>query len=110
MKYSSAVFFFAGALIVSREFICREFIENRLTRQTFCIKPGAIAMHVPQQAPPVFIDRTDVAQIDCLFQMRRTQVCRIPAILERSYTCAAQFPGDPESQMAFGLVCLDSDH
>jgi hypothetical protein len=42
--------------------------------------------------------------------MRRTQVCRIPAILERSYTCAAQFPGDPESQMAFGLVCLDSDH
>jgi hypothetical protein len=32
------------------------------------------------------------------------------AVFERSHARAAQFPGDPESQMALGLVCLDSDH
>jgi hypothetical protein len=67
-------------------------------------------MHMPQQAPPGFIDRTYVAQIDCLFQSRGTQVRRLPAVFERSHTRAAQFSGNLETQMALGLVCLDSDH
>jgi hypothetical protein len=69
-----------------------------------------MAMHMPQQVPPGFIDRTYVAQVDCLFQSRGTHVRRLPAIFERSYTRAAQFSGNLESQMALCLLCLDSDH
>jgi hypothetical protein len=67
-------------------------------------------MHVPQQAPSGFIDRTYVAQVDCLFQSRGTYVRSLPTVFKGSYARAAQFSGDPESQMTFGLVCLDSDH
>jgi hypothetical protein len=67
-------------------------------------------MHMPQQAPPGFIDRTYLTQVDRLFQSRGTQVRRLPAVFERSHTRAAQFPGNVESQLALGLVCLDSDH
>ena len=66
-------------------------------------------MHTPQQTPPGFIDRTCVAQVDCLFQSRGTQVRRLPAVFERSYTCAAQFPGKLESQMGSrGVGARDS--
>jgi hypothetical protein len=98
-------FFFTGEFIFSREFI-----ENCLTCQAFCRKLDAIAMHIPQQAPPGSIDRTYVAQVHRLFQSRGTQVRRPPAVFERSHIRAAQFPGNPESQMALGLVRLDSDH
>jgi hypothetical protein len=67
-------------------------------------------MHVPQQAPPGFIDRTYVAQVDRLFQPRGTQMRRLPAVFERSHTRAAQFPGNLENQMVLGFVRLDSDH
>jgi hypothetical protein len=105
MENMSALFFFAIEFIS-----CREFIEDRFTRQAFCGKPDPIAVHIPQQAPSGFIDRGDVAQVDCLFQSRGTLVRRFPAVFERRHTRAAQFPGNPESQMAPSLVCLDSDH
>jgi hypothetical protein len=98
-------FFFASDLI-----FCGEFIENRLTCQTLCGEPDAIAMHVAQQTPSGFIDRTYVGEVDCLLQRRGTHVRRLPAVFERSHTRAAQFSRNLESQMALGLVCLDSDH
>jgi hypothetical protein len=105
MKYPSGLFFLASEFI-----FCSEFIEDRLTCQAFCRKSDAIAMHIPKQAPTGFIDPTYIAQIDCLFQIRGTQVRRLPALFERSDTRAAQFSGNLESQMAVGLLCLNSDH